>query len=58
LAKTGKFEDVSAVAREMMALGYAEEARSPDGPGISMIDHVFSTGRERDARAWHQHAAF
>jgi hypothetical protein len=56
---SSKFEDAAAVAREMVALGYADEARSLDGPGISVvIDRVCSTGRERDAPTWHQHSAF
>jgi pentatricopeptide repeat protein len=56
LAKTGKFEDAAAVAREMIAQGCADEARSLGGPGLSVvIDHVCSSGRERDAPAWRQH---
>jgi hypothetical protein len=59
LAQTGKFEDVAAVERELVTLGYEEETSSLKSPGLRVvIDEVCATGRERDAPTWHQHTAY
>jgi hypothetical protein len=58
LAQTGKFENFSAVARELVAVGYKGEIHSFDRPGFrAAIDEVCVTGRERDVDTWHQHTA-
>jgi hypothetical protein len=59
LAQTGKFEDVAAVERELVAVGYGQDIHSLERPGIRIVlDEVCATGRKRDAPTWHRHIAF
>jgi hypothetical protein len=59
LASTGKFEDMVAVKRELVALGYGDDTRSLEKPGIRLsLDEACASGRERDVPAWHTHTSF
>jgi hypothetical protein len=58
LARTGRFEDIAAVERRIVALGYEEEAASLESPGVRvMIDEICATRRDSSGPGWHRHSA-
>jgi hypothetical protein len=49
LAQTGLFEDVAAVERELVAVGYGDEIHSLERPTVrGVIDEVCASRRERE----------
>jgi hypothetical protein len=58
LAQTGVFEDFAAIERELVSLGYADEAHSLEKPSIrDTLSEICITGREREEPTWHSHTS-
>jgi hypothetical protein len=59
LAVTGRFEDVAALERELIAEGYDDVIHILEGASVrAALDEVCAAGREREAPRWHHHAAW